>query len=99
MPQIWAILLLIPQLALYGNELFTSHKPVIEGSVLYSSLYLIFGIIEAAAGIWAFILLLNSLGQAQGFSAWKALINVLLTILVMVLPLMLLAFGVAFIIR
>ena len=51
-----------------------------------------FGIIIFVAEITSFIILFQALGQVQGFSAWRALGNVLLAGLIAIIPLMLLIF-------
>ena len=90
-PLIWALLIWIPQLALIGDELFKSDTPRMDASetLLYS--YLGFGLIEIVIAIWTLVVMLKCLGQVQGFSAWKALGNLLLSALVIVVPILIIA--------
>lgn len=90
-PVIWSLLLWIPELALFGNELFTSATPRIDASIVLTVLLLSFFVIETVIAVWAFVAFLKSLGQVQGFSAWKALGNTLLVVLVIIVPIVLLA--------
>lgn len=93
-PLVWALVLWVPELALFGKDLFTTETPRIDASVGMLLLFLGFAAIEVVVGAWAFVVALKSLGQVQGFSAWKALANGLLALLVVIVPIALLAIGV-----
>jgi hypothetical protein len=43
-----------------------------------------FFILQFVISVWSFILLLHAIGEVQGFSAWKALLNVVIAFLVVV---------------
>ncbi len=66
-------LLLIPQLLIAGSELFTSATPNLDAGSTRSALLGIVQFIESVLGFWLFIVTLHALGEAHGFSAWKAL--------------------------
>lgn len=76
-------LLYIPEILLFGNELFTSIPPA---SPTLQSVMLGLGIFEFFLGCWAFVVTLKAFGEAQGFSAWKALLNMVIAFMVTVLP-------------
>lgn len=80
-PIIFALILWIPNLALFGNELFTTEIPRLAASTHLFAVFSVLAVLEMVAGIWAFVILLKSLGQVQGFSAWKALGNILASML------------------
>ena len=86
-PEIWAMLLWVPSLALFGQELFTSKTPLIDADPVRLAAFLGFAGVELVLAVWALVVFLKSLGQVQGFSAWKALGNALLTALVVIVPL------------
>ena len=86
-PLIWSLLLWIPALLLFGAELFTKATPTIEASSMLSSLFLGFSTGTTVIGIWSFVVFLHALGEVQGFSAWKALLNTILAMLAVALPL------------
>jgi len=98
-PLIWALLLWPPELALFGQELFTTETPLMDASpgLLYA--YLAFALVETTIGIWVCVAFLKCLGQVQGFSAWKALGNVLLASLVIAIPLLVIALGLSVLAR
>ncbi|OEF98944.1 hypothetical protein BHF71_10635 [Vulcanibacillus modesticaldus] len=74
--------LIILKLIFFGKDIYTSEMLKIGSSTFLSLLYVIFGIIELTAYIWTFVISLKVLGEVQGFSTWRALGNLLLTILV-----------------
>ncbi len=85
-PTIWVLILWVPEILLFGQELFTAETPAIEASPYLSMSYLGFAVVGFVAGIWAFVIFLKCLGQVQGFSAWKALGNTILALLVIIAP-------------
>jgi len=90
---IWSLLLWLPELALFGQDLFTTATPRIDANPLLAVALLGFSVVEIILGVWALVVLLKCLGQVQGFSAWKALGNLILSALVIVVPIMLLVFA------
>lgn len=93
-PMIWALLIWIPKLMLFGQELFTSSGSNIESHpfLLYAAMG--FGMVETIIFVWAFVVCLHCLGQAQRFSAWRALANVVLAGLVVMGPILILAIAI-----
>lgn len=91
-PIVWTVGIWIPEILIFGQELFTTHD---ESSLIitapYSFLAIGFFIIKVTASFWAFILLLKSVGQVQGFSAWKALWNLMIPGLIFLIPVILIA--------
>jgi len=94
-PLIWTLPIWIPELLLFGDELFTSETPRMDssGTLLFS--YLGFTLVELVIAIWTFVVLLKCVGQVQGFTAWKALGNLLLAVLVIIVPILIIAFAMA----
>jgi hypothetical protein len=92
-PIIWALILWIPGLVLFGQELFTTEMPSIDADPSLALIFLGFAAIEIIVGIWAFVVFLKCLGQVQGFSAWKALGNAILPGLIIIVPIVLIVIG------
>lgn len=90
-PVVWTLILWIPQLALFGQELFTSATPRLDANPLLGLTLLAFALTELTLGLWAIVIFLKCLAQVQGFSAWSALGNVLLAAMVVVVPLVIIA--------
>ncbi len=87
-PTIFILPLWIPELLIFGEELFTSSTPRIESNPLLAIILLGFALIEIVVGIWAFVVLLKSLGEVHRFSAWRAFGAVILGILVILVPIL-----------
>jgi hypothetical protein len=81
------IIVWLPSLLLFGIENFTTNTPVVDSSTTLTLLFFLFGIIDLVIGIWAIIIFLKCLGEAHQFSAWKALLTTILSILIFVGPL------------
>ncbi len=77
-PAVAGLLLMVPQLAIFGRELFTSETPVTDADPLANAAMIGFGAIDFGLAVWSVVLLLKCLGEVQGFSAWKAIGNVAL---------------------
>ena len=77
-PYVASMLLWIPELLLFGEELFTEATPRLDATPELQGLLLAFVAVELTAALWAFIAFLKCLGEVQGFSAWRALLNLLL---------------------
>jgi hypothetical protein len=92
-PGIWLLLPFIIQLFLFGKELFTSDTPKIDSNPAFISIS--FAAIYATVGIWEWVVTFKCLGQVQGFSAWKALGNIILASLVIIVPIAIIAIAVS----
>lgn len=91
-PMIVALALWIPKLAIFGKELFTSVTPRVDAAPGLTYALYGFTAIEVAIAIWAIVILVKCLGEAHGFSAWKALASVIAGVLVILVPLTLIVY-------
>ena len=89
-PIVWSVIFWIPDILIFGQELFTTPTENSLATMAPYAFYAIgFFIIKVTASAWAFILLLKALGQVQGFSAWKALWNLMIPGLLFLIPMIL----------
>lgn len=88
-PLVWALALWVPRLALFGQELFTRATPAMHASMPLLVLFGVFGAVRVVMAVWVLVIQLHCLGQVQGFSAWKALGNLMLAFAVVFVPLLL----------
>lgn len=65
------LVLWVPQLLLFGRELFTTETPMIDNSLTLLGLIFLFGLLETAVNIAFIIVLSKSLGAAHRFSVWR----------------------------
>jgi hypothetical protein len=77
-PVIVSLLLWIPLVALYGNEMFGSTTPRMDASPWG---LLIISILQVASGFWALFILLKTLGEVHRFSAWRGLLTYMIPLL------------------
>ena len=91
-PAVFALLLWIPQILLFGSDMFTEETPRIDAQpMLFSAIALT----ELVLGIWGFVLLCNTIAEVQGYrSAWRGLGNLFLAGAVIMVPLLVIAFSV-----
>ena len=89
-PMVLTLLLLIPEIIVFGEEMYTTQTPIVDSSTLLLYAFVIFSVIYLILGIWSFILYLHCLGQVQGFSLLKMFGNILLAGLVIIIPIVLL---------
>jgi hypothetical protein len=90
-PLVASLLLWIPLMLGVGEEMFTSYTPRLEASPVLALMVLLLGVVGIVLAIWSLVILLKGVGEVQGFSAWKALGNVLLAFLVVLVPIVLMA--------
>jgi len=91
---ICAGLVWIPELALFGEEMFTTQTPRIDSDPWLAIALVAMSVLELAMGIWIVVIFCKCLGQVQRFSAWKALGNSALAFLVLFAPFI--AIGIVF---
>jgi hypothetical protein len=68
-PGIWAMLLWIPLLALFGGDVFS------EGFWPAGGMAVVYGVLVAVGVVimvWQFVVILKCVGEAHQFSAWRA---------------------------
>lgn len=93
-PLVWGLLIWIPELAVAGRELFTRETPYLDAHPGAALALAGLALIEVAIGVWTVVVFLKCLGEAQGFSAWKALGNILLAFAVFAVPVLVFIFSV-----
>jgi len=84
------LVLWVPQLLLFGREMFTAETPVIVNNLILLTLFFLFGLLETIINIGFIVVLSKSLGAAHQFSAWRGLGALVLPVVVMVLFILLL---------
>lgn len=77
-PYVASMVLWVPELLLFGEELFTNATPRLDADPGLQALLFAFVAVEMLAALWTFVVFLKCLGQVQAFSAWRALLNLLL---------------------
>lgn len=79
-PSIVMIVLWVVLMGAVGSEVFSlGYEKTLVGSAAYINLAV--QLASVVLGVWGIIIFLKALGQVQGFSAWMALLNVLISII------------------
>ena len=77
-PYVAKSVLWIPQLLIFGREMFTSQTPLIDSNIVFMALFYFFGLIELVFFVWYYVVLSHGMGEIHGFSAWKGFVSVVL---------------------
>ena len=89
-PAVFALPLWIPELLLFGSDMFTEATPRIDAQPILAIPYLAIGFVDIVLAIWGVVLLCNTVAEVQGYrSAWRGLWNIVLSGAVIVAPLLL----------
>lgn len=85
-PEIAGISYWLLGFATFGDELFTSATPRIDGSTFLSFQVVAFQAVLVVLALWGFVLFVICLAEAHRFPVWKAFLNLLLALVVVALP-------------
>ena len=85
-PAIWGLLLWVPMISAFGLDGLTLRMADLEGDTAGQTLVVLVGVAELAIGAWGVVILLKCLGEAHGFSAWRALAALTLALLIAAAP-------------
>lgn len=88
-PSVIALIFLIPQISIYGNEVFKSEGDTMSGGILSNILFYTSLILEFALGIWTIILCIIGTSEVQKISIGKSILNLLLPAIVIMTPIFL----------
>lgn len=83
-PNIATILMWFVLMGMFGAMLFSKQFSDAQFVGVQAGVVFIVFLVQVVASVWGFILLLQGLGEAQGFSVWKALINVIIPFVIVV---------------
>lgn len=91
-PTIFCLPLVFFQMGIFGNDLFCSAVDLSTDNVILNFLYYISLLLETVLGIWSFVIIVIGISEVQKLSVWKAILNVVLAALLILVPLGVLAF-------
>ncbi len=77
-PSILGLIILIPQILIYGNEIFKSETGIDATDLINFSVFYALIFIEVALSVWSFILLIIGISEVQKLSIGKSIIIVFL---------------------
>lgn len=88
-PAIITLLLLIPQIGVYGNEIFKADGDITSAGLVPNIIVYVSLMFELIFGIWTLILCIVGVSEVQKLSIGKAILNLILPIFVVTLPILL----------
>jgi hypothetical protein len=88
-PSIIALIFLIPQIGIYGNEIFKSDGDITSAGLGSNILVYLTFFLEVVFGIWTIILCIIGISEVQKFSIGKSILNLLLPGLLILIPVLL----------
>lgn len=77
-PILWGLLLWLPMFVFLGQELFSEEILRVEANPALALLTLGFFAVSSILGIWSIVLWVAGVAEVQGFSIFKAIINLVL---------------------
>jgi len=91
-PMIVSLILLIPQISVFGNEIFQSDSNIYGTGMAATIMYYFTSYLGIALSIWTIVLLVIGISEVQKISVWESILNMILPVLVFVIPLAMIAF-------
>ncbi len=91
-PSILAMLLIIPQLTIYGVEIFKSEGDITSAGGLSNVIFYLSALFEVILGIWTLALCVIGISEVQKLSIGYSILNLLLPVFVIIIPLVILVF-------
>lgn len=85
-PAIWGLLLWLPRAALLGEETFHPLPAIVQGDPAALLFYGFLQFLQVVITLWGFAITLKCLGEAHGFSAWRAFVTLIVAGIVVILP-------------
>ncbi len=83
LPNIVGIVMTFILLGIFGAQIFNKNFAEMQFVGYQAGVLFLAFLLESIATIWGFILLLCTLGEVQGFSIWKAILNVVILIVLL----------------
>lgn len=81
-PVTFSLVLIIPQIAVYGNEMFKSDGDIYSSSVVGNIIFYGSALAEVSLAIWSIALCVIGISVTQKFSLFKAILNLFLPVFV-----------------
>jgi hypothetical protein len=84
-PGILVLILLVPEIATFGINTFTSHG-VSDAGLNLKLIWGLFAVIKFVLAIWALILVVIGISEVQKLSIGKSILNLILPVLIIIVP-------------
>lgn len=91
-PMIASLILLIPQILVFGNEIFQKDSSVYGSGMASTLMYYFTTYVGISLSIWTIVLVVIGISEVQKISVWKSILNMILPVLVIFIPVAMIAF-------
>ncbi|MBQ0768037.1 MAG: YIP1 family protein [Bizionia sp.] len=85
-PAIIGLIMIIPQLAIYGNEIFKENGDTISAGLISNIIFYSSQIIQGILGIFSLVFIVTGISEVQKLSIGNSILNLLLPLFVLGLP-------------
>lgn len=90
-PAVCSLFVIVPQIAIFGNDMFRDNGSAFVDGFLASLLFYGGAAIDVLLGVWSTLIIVIGISEVQKLSISKAILNVLLAALVIIVPFMAIA--------
>lgn len=94
-PMILILILLIPQIGIYGKELFKSNGDITSAGLIPNVIFYGLMILEVFLALWTIVLVVVGVSEVQKFTIGKSILNLVLPLLVIGIPILIIVLGIS----
>lgn len=87
-PSVVSLLLLVPQIAVYGNQIFQSDGYLMDAGIFGNIIFWVSVALEVILGICTLVFSVIGISIVQKFTIGKSILNLLMPILIFILPIL-----------
>ena len=91
-PSAISLIFLVPQIAVYGIDLFVKDGDLVNAGIVGNIVFWGAILLEIILGIFTIIFSVIGLSEVQKISVWKAILNLVLPLLIILGPIVIIAF-------
>ena len=91
-PSAISLIFLVPQIAVYGIDLFVKDGDLVNAGIVGNIVFWGAILLEIILGIFTIVFSVIGLSEVQKVSVWKAILNLVLPLLIIVGPIVIIAF-------
>lgn len=91
-PSAISLVFLVPQIAVYGIDLFVKDGDLVNAGIVGNIVFWGSIILEIILGIFTIIFCIIGLSEVQKISVWKAILNLVLPLIIILGPIVIIAF-------
>ncbi|NVK88300.1 MAG: YIP1 family protein [Gammaproteobacteria bacterium] len=91
-PGVVGLAALVLSIVLFGKDMFTTYTPTISANMINTSLFWGFTLIQLVFSIWSIALYIIGVAEVHEFSKWRAFFSIVIAVLLIMVPIVSIAF-------